>query len=44
MEVKKVLFGGWFQWRGEDIKKGARRVIMMEIVCAHIEKWNNEIC
>jgi hypothetical protein len=25
-KVKQVLSGGWYQWEGEDIRKGYRRV------------------
>jgi hypothetical protein len=29
-KVKQVLSGGWHQWEGEDIRKGCRRVNMVE--------------
>jgi hypothetical protein len=29
-KVKQVLTGGWHQWEGEDIRKGCRRVNMVE--------------
>jgi hypothetical protein len=30
--------------RGEDIRKGFRRVNMVEILCPHVWKWKNETC
>jgi hypothetical protein len=30
-KVKQVLSGDWHQWEGEDIKKGCRRVNVVEI-------------
>jgi hypothetical protein len=29
-KVKQVLSGSWYQWDGEDIRKGCRRVTMVE--------------
>jgi hypothetical protein len=29
-KVKQVLSGVWHQWEGEDIRKGCRRVNMVE--------------
>jgi hypothetical protein len=29
---KKVLFGGWYQWEGEDIQKGWRSLNVVEII------------
>jgi hypothetical protein len=29
-KVKQVLSGVWYQWEGEDIRKGCRRVNMVE--------------
>jgi hypothetical protein len=26
---------GWYQWEGENVGKGCRRVNMVEIVCTH---------
>jgi hypothetical protein len=34
-----VLVGG-----GEDIRKGCRRVNVVEILCTHVCKWKNETC
>jgi hypothetical protein len=34
-KVKEVLSGSWYQWEGEDIRKGCRRVNMVEILCTH---------
>jgi hypothetical protein len=31
--VNQVLSGGGFQWEGEDIRKGCRRVNMVEMLC-----------
>jgi hypothetical protein len=28
--VKQILSGDWYQWEGEDIRKGWRRVNMVE--------------
>jgi hypothetical protein len=30
--------------RGEDIRKGCRRMNMVEIICTHVRKWKNETC
>jgi hypothetical protein len=30
--------------RGEDIRKGCRRVNMVEILGTHVSKWKNDIC
>jgi hypothetical protein len=30
--------------RREDIKKGGRRINVMEIFCTHVCKWKNETC
>jgi hypothetical protein len=29
-KVKQVLSRGWYQWEGEDIRKGCRRVNVVE--------------
>jgi hypothetical protein len=34
-KVKEVLSEGWYQWDGEDIRKGCKRVNMVEILCTH---------
>jgi hypothetical protein len=36
--------GGCYQREGEDIRKGCRRVNVMEILCTHVCKWRNETC
>jgi hypothetical protein len=43
-EVKQVLSEGWYQWEGEDIRKGCRRVSIVEILRTHALKWNSETC
>jgi hypothetical protein len=43
-KVMQVLYGGWNHWKGEDIRKGWRRVNMVEILCTHIRKRKNEMC
>jgi hypothetical protein len=30
--------------REEDLEKGCRRVNMVEILCTHVYKWENETC
>jgi hypothetical protein len=35
-KVKQVLSEGWHQWKGEVIRKGCRRVKMVEILCTHV--------
>jgi hypothetical protein len=30
--------------RGEETRRGCRRVIMMEILCTVVFKWKNETC
>jgi hypothetical protein len=37
-KAKLILSGDWYEWEGEDIMKGCRRVNMVEIVCAHVCK------
>jgi hypothetical protein len=32
-KVKQFLSGDWYQWEGKDIRKGYKRVNMMEILC-----------
>jgi hypothetical protein len=34
--ANQVLPGGWYQWEGEDIRNGCRRVHMVEIFCTHV--------
>jgi hypothetical protein len=29
---------------GRDVGRGCRRVNMVQILCAHVYKWKNEIC
>jgi hypothetical protein len=42
-KAKQVLLGNWYQWEGEKIRKGCRRVNMVEILCPHACKWKNEM-
>jgi hypothetical protein len=35
-KVKQVLSGGWYQWAGEDVRKGHRRVNVVEIFCTPV--------
>jgi hypothetical protein len=39
-KVKQVLSGGWHQWEGKDIRKGYRRMNMVEyyVSCMKMEK------
>jgi hypothetical protein len=37
-KVKQVLSVGWYQWEGEDIRTGCRRMNKVEIVRAHVRK------
>jgi hypothetical protein len=30
--------------RGEDIRKGYRRVNMVQILCTYVCKWKNDTC
>jgi hypothetical protein len=44
-KVKQALPGGGgptSSGRGEDIRKGYKRVNMVEILCTHVWKWKNE--
>jgi hypothetical protein len=43
-KVKQVLSEGWYQWVGKDIRKGCRRVNMVEIFCTHVQKWKKKTC
>jgi hypothetical protein len=29
----------WYQWEGEEVGKGCRRVNMVQILCIHVCKW-----
>jgi hypothetical protein len=40
--VKQVLCRGWYQWEGKDVRKGCRRLNMVEILCTHIWKRKNK--
>jgi hypothetical protein len=42
-KVKQVLSWGWHQWEG-DIRKGFRRVNVVEIFCTHVQKWKKKTC
>jgi hypothetical protein len=33
--------GDWYQWEGEDIKKGCRKVNVVEYY-THVLKWKDE--
>jgi hypothetical protein len=35
-EGKTVPVEGWYQWEGEDIMNGCRRVNVVEIVCTYV--------
>jgi hypothetical protein len=35
-KVKQVLSVVWYQWEEEDIRKGCRRVNMVEKLCTHV--------
>jgi hypothetical protein len=44
LKVKQALSGGMgISGRGEDTRKGCRRVNMVEIY-THVYKWKNETC
>jgi hypothetical protein len=43
-KVKQFLFGDGYQWKGECIKKGTRRVNKVEVFGIQIYKYNNETC
>jgi hypothetical protein len=32
----------WFQWEGEEVRKGYRRVNMVQILYTHVSKWKND--
>jgi hypothetical protein len=38
------VWGVSISGRGDDIRKGCRRVNILEILCSHVCKWKNEIC
>jgi hypothetical protein len=35
-KVEQVLYGGWYQQKGEDIRKACRRINMVEILYIHV--------
>jgi hypothetical protein len=37
--AEQVLCGGWYQGDGEEVRKGCKRVNMVQIPCTHICKW-----
>jgi hypothetical protein len=41
-KAKQVLSGDWYQWEGGVIKKGCRRMNMVEILCTCVYKWKSE--
>jgi hypothetical protein len=34
--IPKMEKGNWYQWEGEDTKKGCRRMNMVEILRTHV--------
>jgi hypothetical protein len=38
-KAKQVLSGGWGPVVGEDVRKGCRRVHMVEILYTYVWKW-----
>jgi hypothetical protein len=34
----------WYQWEGEDVEGGHRRVSVVQIRCTHVCKWKNDTC
>jgi hypothetical protein len=47
--AEQVLLGwmgesGWYQWEGEYVGNGYKRVKMVQILCTHVCKWKNETC
>jgi hypothetical protein len=36
--------GGWLQWEGGGIRKGCRKVKMVETLRTHVCKWKTETC
>jgi hypothetical protein len=43
---EQVLSGeeGWYQWEGKNIRKGCRRVNVVEIFFTYVFKWKKENC
>jgi hypothetical protein len=43
-KVEQVLPGGgeWYQWEGEEVGTGCRKVTILQVLCAHVCKWKNE--
>jgi ferredoxin-like protein FixX len=41
-QIKQVLPSDCNQWRVDNMRKGCRRVNMVEILCTHDGKWKNE--
>jgi hypothetical protein len=39
-KVKQILSGGWHHWEGEDIRKGCKRVNMVEYYALMNENGN----
>jgi hypothetical protein len=35
----RSCLGSWYQWEEEDVRKGSRRVNMVQILCTHVCKW-----
>jgi hypothetical protein len=40
----RSCLGGWYQWEGEEIRKGCSRVNMVDILCTPACKWKSETC
>jgi hypothetical protein len=38
------IWGAGTSGKGEDIRKGCRRMNMVEILCIYVCKWENETC
>jgi hypothetical protein len=34
----------WYQWQGEEVGKGCRRINIVEKLCTHVCKGKNETC
>jgi hypothetical protein len=40
----KQILGVSISGKGEDIRRGYRRVNVVEMLCTHVCKWKNETC
>jgi hypothetical protein len=43
-QVLLGVWGGWYQWEGEEEGKRGKVVNTVQILCAHIRKWENDTC